>query len=144
MSTTKEGLPGIILKDAEEFKRLRESQVSEEFLRAAHGTASEEVWLDVIHRYPELREWVAHNKTVPISILKILAKDSEPRVRFSVAVKRKLTPDLFCELAADEDEGVRQGIVYNPKVPKAILEQLTNDSVSLIREVAKSRLAEMQ
>ena len=70
-----------MIESAEEFIRLRGSGDPAEYGRAAHDQAPDGVWLDVIRRFPEYRFWVAHNKTVPVSILRILAADSDERVR---------------------------------------------------------------
>jgi hypothetical protein len=43
------------------------------------------VWLGVIRDYPDMRFWVAQNKTVPVSILGVLAADDDQRVRSMVA-----------------------------------------------------------
>ena len=53
------------ITSAEEFVRLRTSEDPDEYLVSDNGAASDEVWLDVIARYPEMKEWVVHNKTVP-------------------------------------------------------------------------------
>lgn len=62
-----------MIRSAEEFVRLRKSDQREEYERAANDSASIEVWRDVISLYPDMHRWVAHNKTVPIEILAILA-----------------------------------------------------------------------
>jgi hypothetical protein len=64
-----------------------------------------------------MKIWVAHNKTVPTEILEILARDPDPSVRSAVAMKNKLTPELFVLLANDEDFRVRQRIAYNKNTP---------------------------
>jgi hypothetical protein len=45
-----------MISSANEFAKLRSSQVKEEYDRAAHEEASLEVWQDVIENYPELRK----------------------------------------------------------------------------------------
>jgi len=87
-----------------------------------------------------MREWVAHNKTVPLSILEALADDSDERVRMFVAMKGKLTLELFQKLSTDPSETVRTRLVYNRKVPTPILEKMVNDPSSVVAEVACSRL----
>lgn len=96
-----------MIESAEEFVRLRTSSLPEEYLRAAEEEATTNVWIDVIQRYPGMRSWVAHNKSVPIEVLALLAVDPDPDVRSVVADRRKLTPELFRQLSADPDEAVR-------------------------------------
>lgn len=55
---------------------------------------SEEILLDVIARFPRVRTVVALNKTVALCVLEVLVKDPDPRVRFMVAMKRKLAPNI--------------------------------------------------
>ena len=100
-----------MLKSAEEFRRLRVSTDPAEYRRAGHESAPLEVWLEVIRRYPDLRAWVAHNKTVPVEILAILSDDPDPHVRSFVAMKQKLPEDLQLKLARDPDDGVRDRLV---------------------------------
>lgn len=93
-----------MIQSAEQFVRLRSSEDPAEYHRAAHEEADVAVWLDVIDRYPDMRFWVAHNKTVPLVILELLASDPDVRVRSFVATKRKIGIDLLEKLALDEDE----------------------------------------
>jgi hypothetical protein len=103
-----------MINSAKEFHLLRTSSVKEEYDRAAHDSATIDVWLDVIREYPELRKWVEHNKTIPIEIIKTLINfDSD--VRSFVAAKRNLTPELFDLLSKDSDYIVRQALAANKK-----------------------------
>lgn len=129
-----------MIETADEFVRLRCSGDPAEYGRAAHEPADEAVWREVIQRYPEMRTWVAHNKTVPLSILQVLSVDDDPRVRGSVAVKRKLSRGLFEQLARDADEGVRLAIIRNAKVPPDVLEQLAGDASEFVASAARDRL----
>ena len=70
-----------MIESAEEFVRLRGSEVPEEYLRAAQDSAEVQVWLDIIQRYPDMRFWVAQNKTVPVPVLEVLRNDEDQRVR---------------------------------------------------------------
>ena len=58
-----------MIKDADEFYRLRNSELPEEYNRAANESAELETWLDVIEKYPDMKVWVIHNKTIQIEIL---------------------------------------------------------------------------
>ncbi|QGW83192.1 hypothetical protein [Variovorax paradoxus] len=128
-----------MISSASEFAQLRSSQLKEEYDRAAHEEASLEVWKDVIENYPELRKWVAHNKTVPLEILQELCK-FEVEVRFFVASKRKLSQELFELLSVDPDSTVRQQIAANKKTPLDILEKLSTDKDEDVVRVAKFNL----
>ncbi len=79
-------MPGVI-DSAEEFVRLRTSEDPDDYRRAAHEAASDDTWRDVIERFPDMRFWVAQNKTVPLSILETLRHDPDQRVRWMVRSK---------------------------------------------------------
>jgi hypothetical protein len=76
-----------MIESAEEFRHLPESENPQEYGRGAHDEASVEVWLEVIRRWPDMRFWVAQNKTVPISVLEILVNDPDEKVRNMVLRK---------------------------------------------------------
>ncbi|MGO4465292.1 hypothetical protein, partial [Pseudoduganella sp. RAF53_2] len=61
--------------------------------------------------------------------------------RYAVAVKRKLSSELFDRLARDPDETVRAAIAHNAKVPIEVLRLLANDDSSLVSSVALARVA---
>ncbi|MFH9585300.1 hypothetical protein ACH4MW_23190 [Streptomyces luteogriseus] len=129
-----------MIDSAEEFIRLRFSDAPEEYGRAAAEPAAPGVWREVIERHPEARFWVAHNKTVPLEILRVLVNDPDPRVRSMVASKRKLTPELLTTLAADPDESIRLAVARHKSVPRSVLEQLRTDSWEEVRDVVRDRL----
>ena len=129
-----------MIVSAEEFVALRTSERPEEYLRAAHDTASNELWFEVIHRFPNMRIWVAHNRTVPVEVLAVLAHDPDADVRESVAMKNKLSGELFALLAADRDEFVRQRIACNKKTPLDILKRLAQDSSKTVSSYSRRRL----
>jgi len=54
-----------VITSADEFVRPRSSADPDEYRRAAYDEAPTEVWLEVMRRYSNFREWVAHNETVP-------------------------------------------------------------------------------
>lgn len=91
----------------------------------------------MIERYPDMRKWVAHDKKVPLSILRILATDADERVRWMVACKGKLDEGLFATLARDKDAGVRARLAHHRKAPEAIIDQLLNDSEELVARAAR-------
>lgn len=129
-----------MISSAEEFVFLRTSEIFEEYTRAAYDDASDVVWMDVISKFPEMREWVAHNKTVPLNILEILARDTNESVRSTVASKRKLSPELFDLLSQDKSEAVRERVACNKKVPIHILRRLVDDPTMFVREAALKRI----
>ena len=129
-----------MIESAEEFKKLRESEVIEEYTRAAHDEAPTKVWEDILEKYPELACWVAHNKTVPIEILEKLAVHHDSNVRDTVARKRKIPESLMLQLAKDEDEAVRNALANNGKVTETVLRVLINDSWHVVRERALEKL----
>lgn len=83
-----------MIRSADEFLALRYSDDKEQYDRAAHEEAPIEVWRELVDSYPESRFWVAHNKSVPLDILRMLATDIDPHVRGMVAGKRKPTSRL--------------------------------------------------
>jgi hypothetical protein len=133
-----------MINSSEEFVALRRSQDYRQYQRAAHDSAPEEVWIDVINNYPDMKEWVVHNKTVPVSILRMLAGDPDSRVRFAVATKRKCDRHIFCALSMDPDPSVRLRVAFNRKTPIDILETLLNDKWDRVVEVATERLEEQK
>ncbi|MBA2937352.1 hypothetical protein HZF08_03470 [Paenibacillus sp. CGMCC 1.16610] len=133
-----------MINSAVEFVRLRLSENIEEYLKAAWDEASLDVWLEVIRTYPEMRKWVAHNKSIPIEIMGILDEDADESVRFNVATKNRLPENLQLKLAKDLDNSVRQRIVYNKKATLRVLNILLNDEDEEIRVKAKSKIDELR
>lgn len=130
-----------VLTDAEEFVHLRTSEDPDSYRRAAHDTASLDTWFDVIERYPEMRFWVAQNKTIPHEILRVLASDEDWKVRSMVARKRKLEPGILDELAADPNDAVRESVARHRNTPRLTLEKLAaGDPWSEVRRIAQERL----
>jgi hypothetical protein len=110
-------------------------------MRASQDEASLEIWLEVIAAYPEMRKWVAHNKTAPAVVLETLARDQDPAVRWEVAGKRKLDPAVLRMLADDEDDSVRVRVARHRRTEAEILSALANDESWVVREAAKAALA---
>lgn len=126
-----------MISSAQEFAELRERNDP----RAAHDEASEAVWRDVLRWFPALKEWVVRNKTVPVEILCELATDSDPRVRYEVAAKRKCPASVLERLAHDADAAVRLRVAYNTKTPDYLLEQLRHDPDDSVAKVVEERLS---
>ncbi|MDQ0602229.1 hypothetical protein QF037_006574 [Streptomyces canus] len=129
-----------MIRSAEEFIALRYSDDLDEQRRASVESASLEVWTEVIERYPDARVWVAHNKTVPLEILRVLASDPDSAVRHTVSMKRKLTPDILEGLAADSHESVRLQVARHRRTPRSVLERLLADDWSEVRDLARGRI----
>jgi hypothetical protein len=128
-----------MITSAAEFFRLRESHEPEEYHRAAHDEASTDIWIEVIDQRPDMRFWVAQNKTVPIEVLEILASDSDPNVRDMVARKRKITEVIALRLADDPDETVRAALAVNKKLPPSAEAKLQHDESELVVAALKNR-----
>jgi hypothetical protein len=131
-----------VIESASEFVRLRTSALPEEYRRAAHEEAPIEVWRELIRDHPDMRSWVAHNKTVPMEIFEALAADESTHVRGVVAGKRKATLALLTRLAHDPDSGVRFAVACNQSTTAEILRLLVNDQHEFIATRAKARLDE--
>lgn len=131
-----------MINSAEEFVRLRLSENMDEYLKAAWDEAHLEVWLEVIEKYPDMRKWVAHNKTIPVEIMEILADDSDENVRFTIATKNRLPENLQLKLAKDPESSVRNRIVYNKKATLRALRMLVNDEEEDTRALARQRIDE--
>ena len=130
-----------MINSAREFVDLRTSDRPEEYLRAARESAPLEVWFDVLEKYPAMKVWVARNKTVPMQVLQQLAIDVDPRVRFAVAMKNKLSEVLILMLANDSDPSVRKRIAYNKNASDDVLRLLGQDSVNGVSEAARRQLS---
>ncbi len=130
----------MIFQTAEQFVRARSSSDPEEQRRASWGEADVEVWMDVVRRYPDYRVWVAHNKTVPLSVISVLASDPDPRVRDMVSCKRKLTADLLEKMSWDPHDSVRLNVARHRKTSMGTLRRLSQDSWEEVRRLAMERL----
>ncbi len=105
-----------MIKSAEEFKKLRESVSEQEYFRAANDESSIEVWMTILLKYPDLAFWVAHNKTIPLEILYILAEHEDENIREIVARKRKIDFRIFEILRNDLSQSVRYALLCNTKL----------------------------
>jgi len=128
-----------MINSAEEFKRYVESDNEDEFLKSREA-ASDEVWFDVLSKYPELSRQVAFNSSISAHVLERLSESSDSEVRWDVAIKRRISRTTFEHLAYDIDASVRHRIACNPKLPKDILARLSSDEDELVSAAAKKRL----
>ncbi|WLG42750.1 hypothetical protein [Pseudomonas sp. FP1740] len=128
-----------MIGSAEDFKRYIESEIETERAKG-HDMASDEVWFDVLSKYPELSREVVANNTISIEVLERLSLTEDASVRWDVAMKRRINRATFERLACDQDVSVRHRIACNPKVPSDILAQLALDEDEMVSAAAKKRL----
>jgi len=128
-----------MISTAAEFCRLRESENPEEYLRAANEEAPIEVWREVVASRPDMRSWVAHNKTVPVEILEELSSDLDVDVRCVIARKRKISEAIALRLAKDPDENVRAALVFNQKLPASALTVLRSDTSEFVQKTIREK-----
>lgn len=131
-----------MIKNADEFIRLRKSKDPEEYDRTNHEFVPDEICLEVIAKDPEMKEYIADNPSISLNIIRYLANDVDVSIRWRIAQNLNLTRDLFEHFTKDPDESVRHRLVYNRNTPLDILEQLTHDEWDVCAEDAKEKLAE--
>ena len=68
-----------------------------------------------------------------IARLRLLASDSNPKIRESAASSYHAPADLMAQLAADADAGVRGCVARNESTPCDILRSLADDHSELVR-----------
>ena len=124
-----------MIETAQEFVRLRESDNLEEYNRAGHDCADIATWYEVIEKYPDFKKWVIHNKTVPVEILEVLAKDSDPNVRGEVA--RKINDAIIFLLAVDASAEVRYALMCNTKISIAKKKLINTEDSKWLRAQMK-------
>jgi len=131
-----------MIKDADEFYRLRNSELPEEYNRAANELAELETWLDVIEKYPDMKVWVIQNKTIQIEILEKLIKDVDPKVRSAIARKRKINDMIFKLLANDTDENVKYSLICNTKIGLEYLKNISIDGSDWFKNELQKKIEE--
>lgn len=128
-----------MINSAEEFWRLFHSSKPEDRLRLKEP-AADDIWLDVVRRYPEMEVEVIKNHTISGVVLEALARSRDPDIRFEVAMKRRNTRRAFELLAEDDDASVRHRVACNPKTPADILRRLSLDFDEQVSLAAKKRI----
>jgi len=129
-----------MINSPEEFIKLRNSNIPAEYNRAKIEDASIDVWFDLIQSYPDMRVWVARNKTIPREIIVYLSKDSDPIVRHAICSKYPLDTDIYLLFSQDPDEGIRSRLTFNKKLPLSILKEMSeNDPSEFVRSQALDR-----
>ena len=130
-----------MITSANEFIRLRTSELKQEYDRAASDEAPLDVWWELVRDHPDMKVWVVHNKTVPLEILDALSTDEDTAVRDAVARKRKASFEILERLAHDPDSGVRYAVACNKKTPPSILKMLLSDQWDVVAAKARARLS---
>ena len=126
------------ISSAEEYKAFAESDDENQFSKT-FGTASEEVWTDILTKYPNLARHVVFNNSVSIGVLELAIDVGDVWTRFDVAMKRRISRRIFDKLSADKDASVREQIALNPKVPEDILKKLCMDEDTMVSSAAKEK-----
>ncbi|WP_406684362.1 hypothetical protein N1F78_01125 [Seonamhaeicola sp. MEBiC1930] len=129
-----------MISSAEEFKRLRTSENLEEQERSASESADIGVWHEVIQKFPELKEWVVHNKTIQIEILEYLASDKDEKVRYAIARKRKINNRIFDMLKSDIDKSVRHALICNTKLTSDLKRNIKTDDSDWLKKALKEKI----
>ena len=130
-----------MITSADEFVRLRTSEIKEECDRATNDIADISTWTEFIDRYPDYKQWVVNNKTFPVEILEILTLDKDPDVRCAVARKRKISGKIFKTLSRDKDENVRYALMCNTSLDEAKLNQILTKDSSWLADKLREALA---
>ncbi|GEM48141.1 HEAT repeat domain-containing protein [Deinococcus cellulosilyticus] len=131
-----------MIESAKEFVRLRNSDQPEEYHRATWEEAPVEVWMEVIEHHPDMVRWVAHNKSIPKELIRLLAQHPDSDVRFFIAAKRKTPQDVLQKLTRDLCDSIRMQVAVNAKSSRETLQILINDPCDQIRERVHKRLGE--
>ncbi|NGN91647.1 hypothetical protein G5C66_02690 [Nocardioides sp. KC13] len=129
-----------MIATATELLGLLADESPESVRRIRHDTAPAEVWLEVLQRAPEHADTVALNKALPLTVLRVLAKSEDSRVRFAVVQKKRLSSDLLTQLATDPDEGIRLAVAEHRNTAQSTLRTLATDSWDRVRDAAERRL----
>jgi hypothetical protein len=133
-----------MISSPEEFIALMNSDDAADRRRAAWEEAPDEVWRTLVETRGDVSFWVAHNRTVPPQVLRLLVTDPDWRVRSRVASKRKCPPEILRLLSDDENEAVLATVAGHPNTPTDALVRLTGHSWSQVRERARRQLAQRE
>jgi hypothetical protein len=117
-----------MITSADEFRALVESDDVEERRRAAWEPASEAVWLEVLARFPDLHFFVAHNRSIPDTVIARLVEDGEERVRIRLAEKHSLPLRFLEQLARDPSELVVSSVITHKKAPEELVRSIAEET----------------
>ena len=101
--------------------------------------ATEEVWLDIVARFPEARNALAHNKTTSEAVIRALYAVGDEDVRSSLARVRRTPPDLLLRMASDPSSMVAAVLSHHPKLPPEALAELLRHESDFVRDRAQER-----
>ena len=130
-----------MIETAAEFVRLVESPDPAERHRAAWEEAPDGVWSELASGHLDMRFWVANNRTIPPSVMRVLASDSDWRVRDRIASKNSCPSDILELLSADSHDSVASVVAGHPNTPDAALHRLAHHPWAHVREKALRQLA---
>lgn len=125
---------------ADEFVRLVTSDDPADRRRAAWEDADGAVWESLLGDQ-EMRFWVAHNRTIPAEIMRVLAADEDWRVRDRIATKNACPGEILELLSTDTHDAVASTVAGHPNTPDAALRRLAVHPWEQVREKALHRLA---
>jgi hypothetical protein len=114
-------------------KEASNNEACEEEYEAALA-ATDEAFMDVVRRNIL---WCCERDILPPSVLKTLAGDENPDVRYRVAESSLAPSEVLEALAQDKEWGVRFGVAKNQSTPAATLRMLLEDSDPSVRITAK-------
>lgn len=130
-----------MIESVEEFIQLVGSEDPTERRRAAWEAADTHVWVALIAEYPEMRFWVANNRTIPPEIMRALAADEDWRVRDRIASKNSCPSDVLEVLSADSHDAVASAVAGHPNTPSSALRKLARYPWDKVRNKATQQLA---
>ncbi len=125
-----------MIDNIKEYIKLADSDDLEDNNRTKIEQLSSEVISEIIQNYPERKAWLVHNKYIPIDVLKLLCKDKNLDVRFTVAMKNKNDRYIFETLMNDPDFSIRMAVVRNKRTPIDLLKKMVNDKDNEISKEA--------
>ncbi|MCU1550899.1 MAG: hypothetical protein JWR36_1459 [Glaciihabitans sp.] len=95
---------------------------------------------------PKIRESAASSYHAPEDVMRMLASDPDAGVRGCVARNESTPCDILRSMASDESEMVRGWLAVNYFVPADVIERLSDDASATVRSLVrwKSELAAAQ
>ncbi len=108
-----------MIETVDEFIRLVESDDPAERRRAAWEGAGFGVWMTLVADHPEMRFWVAHNRTITSEVMQALVSDEDWRVRYRIATKNSCPSDILEILSHDSHDAVASAVAGHPNTPSS-------------------------